>query len=422
MFTDSRFVPFLGHQDERATQIISRIEIASAVRQVFEKQPYPGLRPSALLKGQWLLPPLQWIKAIWQRQQPVRRILIAGCGTGSEAFAFCRRFPNAEIAAVDFSWRAIRAAKDLQRKNRKFQSIRFVVYDLTNPSLPEIVGDGFDFVSCHGVLTYIPSAEEVLRNIARCLANDGVLYLGVNGERHFSERWRQVLPGFGVKAGTFQDTRSVRQLLKLLDALSGQSSGSIANCPSWYLAGDTFGPLIQNWPLGQWVNLWRAAGLNLLGSYSIFQPLRGIFHDHVYRALIPRSRSETVDLFETLRPSEFHRLILSRQAELCPPWKDLRELQNWRLALTQLYHWQWPRKTLRWKTIRKLKLKSQPINTVVDLAIPEWQVEILRRGNGKDSINHILQSIPALAQRGALRDQLYLLYQLCAINLLPPAA
>jgi hypothetical protein len=58
----------------------------------------------------------------------------------------------------------------------------------------------------------------------------------------------------------------------------------------------------------------------------------------------------------------------------------------------------------------------------VELPIPESQVEALRRSNGKHSIDDILRSVPVRISRNALRDQLYLLYQLAAINLLPPSA
>jgi hypothetical protein len=73
------------------------MNIARAVRQIYEKRPYPNLRSSAVANRRWRLPPLPWIKVIWQRHQPPRRILIAGCGIGSEAFTFRRRFPHAEI-------------------------------------------------------------------------------------------------------------------------------------------------------------------------------------------------------------------------------------------------------------------------------------------------------------------------------------
>ena len=73
------------------------MNVARAIRQIYEKRPYPAVRTSAAARGRWLLPPLPWMKAIWQRQHPLRRILIAGCGTGSEAFTLCRQFSDAEI-------------------------------------------------------------------------------------------------------------------------------------------------------------------------------------------------------------------------------------------------------------------------------------------------------------------------------------
>jgi SAM-dependent methyltransferase len=398
------------------------MNIARAVRQIYEKRPYPTLRSLAEANRRWKLPPLPWIKTIWQRRQPAKRILIAGCGTGSEAFALRHLFPDAEIVAIDFSPRSIRAAKDSQRKNRRLRSIRFDVCDLTNSRLPKIVGDSFDFVSCHGVLTYIPRARRVLRNLARCLEPEGVLYLGVNGETHFSGSWRQVLPRFGVKVIDFQETRSLRQLLKLFDVLFGHDSGFVADFEAWYLASDLFGALIQNWSLSKWGRLYRAAGLHLLGSYSIFRPLRAVFAEELYHFLIPRSRAEVVELIEMLRPTTFHRLILSRQPELRPPWQELETLRNWRPVVTPLYHPQWPQKRQQWMTVRNLKMKSPSTNTLVELRMPEWQIEFLRRSNGRDSISDILRSVPVRIPRGSLRDQFYLLYQLGAINLLPPVS
>lgn len=393
------------------------MNIAGAVRRSYQKRPYPAVRS----ERQWELPPLPWIKTIWQRRQPAKRILIAGCGTGSEAFVLCHRFPDAEIVAIDFSPRSIRAAKDSQRKNRRLRRIRFAVCDLTNSRLPKIVGDSFDFASCHGVLSYIPRAHQVLRNLARCLEPEGVLYLGVNGETHFSESWRQVLPRFGIKVIDFQETRSLRQLLKLFDVLFGRDSGLKVCDEAWYLAGDLFGALIQNWSLSKWGRLYRAAGLHLLGSYSIFRPLRAVFADELYHFLIPRSRAEVIELIEMLRPTSFHRLILSRQPELRPPWQELDTLRYWRPVITPLFRQQWPQKRQQWMTVRNLKMKSPSTNTLVELRMPEWQIELLRRSDGSNSIDDILQSLPVRMLRCSLRDQLYLLYQLGAINLLPPA-
>jgi len=394
--------------------------IARAVRRIYEQRPYPNLHSSAAANPQWLLPPLPWINAVWQASHPLRRILVAGCGTGSEAFALQRRFPDAEIVGVDFSPRSIKTAKKLQKKNRRLRRIRFVVCDLSSSKFGKIAGDSFDFVSCHGVLSYIPRPERVLRNFARCLTTDGALYLGVNGEAHFSASWRQSLPGFGVRMTDFQDTRPVRKLLTLFDALSGNHPGWIAKSKSEYIAGDLFGPLIQNWPLMHWTKLCWAAGLHLLGSYSIFRALRPVFDHGLYRFLMPRSRADVVEVFETLRPSGFHRLIFSRQPDPQPPWGELDKLRTWRVIVTGLYGRQWPRRTPRWTKLSNLNLKSPATNTLIELRIPEWEIELLRRSDGKHSIGDILWSVLARIPRAFLRDQLYLLYQLAVINLLPP--
>jgi hypothetical protein len=126
----------------------------------------------------------------------------------------------------------------------------------------------------------------------------------------------------------FQETPSLRPLLKLFDVLAGHRAGELANRNAGYLAGDLFGPLIHDWPLTRWAKLYQAAGLHLLGSYSIFRPLRAAFQDELYRSLMPRSRAQVVELFEMLNPSGFHRLILSRQPERRPPWNDPRKLQR----------------------------------------------------------------------------------------------
>jgi len=221
-----------GEEEEQVQG--KKLNVARAIRRIYEKRPYPSLPCCAMANDRWQLPPLPWIKTIWQWQRLPRRILIAGCGMGSEAFAFYRRFPDAEIVAVDFSPRSINAAKELQRKNG-FGSIRFVVCDLANSRFTKIVGHNFDFISCHGVLTYVPRAHQALRNFANCLARDGALYLGVNGETHYSQGWRQVLPGFGIKVVNFQDTQPLRRLLKLFDSLSGHRGGFIARRNSAYL-------------------------------------------------------------------------------------------------------------------------------------------------------------------------------------------
>ncbi|SRR6266487_3005129 len=106
------------------------MNIARAVRQIHKKRPYPALRTSAEARGQWLLPPLPWIKAIWQRQQPIRRILVTGCGTGNEAFALRHQFQDSFPAGAGNN-KENNAGIDLSMASAMKRHVRFV-YEQAN--------------------------------------------------------------------------------------------------------------------------------------------------------------------------------------------------------------------------------------------------------------------------------------------------
>src|SRR5439155_7601879 len=97
--------------------------VARAVRRIYEKHPYPKPGASASANPKWMLAPLPWMETISGSQSPPQRILVAGCGTGNEAFALCQRLPEAEIVAVDFSPCSIRQANEVRRKSRRFRNI-----------------------------------------------------------------------------------------------------------------------------------------------------------------------------------------------------------------------------------------------------------------------------------------------------------
>jgi SAM-dependent methyltransferase len=228
--------------------------VAERVRRSYEKRPYPGLERTNAAK--WPIAPIEWIEAMWQPQTAPRRILIAGCGTGNEAFAFARRFPEAEIVGVDFCARSIALAKRAQRLLQSSPTLRLVCADLASPELRKAVGRGFDFISCHGVLSYIPQPRVALRNFAQCLARSGALYLGVNGAQHFSASWRRALPRFGFEIGEFQPRRSLPATLAFFEAVAGHKDGWMSKRDAPYLSSDLFAPLMSNWP---WRNGSRSA-------------------------------------------------------------------------------------------------------------------------------------------------------------------
>ncbi|MEI8386652.1 MAG: class I SAM-dependent methyltransferase [Verrucomicrobiota bacterium] len=96
----------------------------------------------------WCLAPMEWIAAVWQPARPSpSRILVAGCGTGAEAFSLSRRFPHSKIVAADFSPRSVAVATDLQRRMPAMKNIHFMVGDLTMRKFARTAGRGFDFIT-----------------------------------------------------------------------------------------------------------------------------------------------------------------------------------------------------------------------------------------------------------------------------------
>jgi hypothetical protein len=63
-------------------------------------------------------------------------------------------------------------------------------------------------------------------------------------------------------------------------------------------------------------------------------------------------------------------------------------------------------------------MKSPSTDTRLDWQMPEWELEILRRCDGKLTLQEILQEVPVPIRRDLLQKQLYQLHQLLIINLI----
>jgi SAM-dependent methyltransferase len=397
--------------------------LTEQIRRTYERHPYPAVGEGVLRDPRWRLAPMEWIHALWKPgrgEVAPERILIAGCGTGREAFQISRRFPTAQIVAVDFSPRSIGLARESQRRAPAMRKIRFLVADLTSRSLANTTGRDFDFISCHGVLSYIPNPERVLANLRRCLAPDGALYLGVNGARHHSAGGRELLPAFGFDPAEFKDTRRLRKLLQLCDAIVGnRGSERIANKPAGYLAGDLFGPLIHNLPLADWIRMARQAKLHFLDNYVAHHALRRAAENDFPKLLLGKSRQELCKLVETLVPGGFHRLLFTRSAAVNPPWKNQEALLGWHPVLTGLYTFRLPKDFRSWQALRRVTFKNAATNTRVEYQMPEWELEMLRQSDGKLPLAGILKQMDLSIPVDILRQQLFALCQLLVIQLRP---
>jgi SAM-dependent methyltransferase len=359
---------------------------------------------------------MEWIDAIGSARSSPQRILVAGCGTGNEAFALRERFSEAEILAIDFSPRTIAIARNAQKRVRKYRDIRFTVGDLTHGS--SLAGTGhFDFVTCHGVLSYLPKPHRLLRTLTRHLAAEGVLYLGVNGSAHFSSAWRDVLPEFDFAIDRLPRA-NFRLYIGLLETLSGMPAGTISRKDASYLASDVFGSLICNRTLPEWIAIGAKADLHFHGSYSAQRNLWPAINDNSVQLFRPRTRGEVAAIVDRVRPSFFHQLIFARYPEARAPWDNPERLLAWRPVLaSHLADQPWPAARGPKSAMQKVAIELPATKTRIDLDVPEWEVGILRDAKGARSLREILRCKTAPA---SLSERLYTLYQLGVLNLLPP--
>lgn len=267
------------------------------------------------------LPPLAWMQSLGRPGAPApRRVLVAGCGTGAEAFELRRALPDADIVAVDFSPRSIAVARRLQRAAPRRRPIRFAVADLNDPRLVAETGGHFDLVTCHGVLTYLPGPQRALRNLAACTHPDGLLYLGVNGEAHPGDRVRRWLGGLGVDTLELRDERRLRAGLRLWDRLHPEAEIALADRPATFLAGDICGPQFNNWSLARWRHVAARAGWSLAATGATSTLLRRTLADAGHRLLYPSTLDELAVRLDLARPVSFHRLLLRRADAAAWDW------------------------------------------------------------------------------------------------------
>ena len=289
--------------------------------------------------------------------------------------------------------------------------------------LPKRVGGNFDFISCHGVLAYVPRWETALRSFATLLAPDGALYLGMNGAAHFSTRWRTALTEFGYDATKAMPARErLTEVIALLNSMSGDGLVSVAKQEASFLPTDLFGPLIQAVGLKQLLAKGCASGLHFLGVHDNHQAFRACVDNEAYRTLMPRSRATVAEISDTLRPAGFHRLLLTRRPALEPPWDALEELAGWRPSLApHLRQHSWPATRRPWSRLREFTIRSVVMNLKLELRTSGHVCELLRRSRGTETLEQLLARTHGAVRNTTVRKHLYLLHQLYLLDLLPPA-
>jgi SAM-dependent methyltransferase len=338
------------------------------------------------------------------------KILVAGCGTGLEALVLGQKYPAAQIIAVDFCTRSIRKARALKKTaGRRAERVTFLRADLTDHRLFDLIGGGFEFVYCHGVLSYIPRANAVLKHFARCLDSDGIVYIGANGSRHFSARWRPALQALGINIFRYRPTQQLRRFLQIFDAIDENKKGLMSRMASDYLSSDLITPYIRNAPLSWWVEQGRHAGLHFVAEYDAFRKARMPASEKLLDVLSARSRAEIQQLVALVEPVGFHRMLFMKRRPPRPP-RTRNEMLSARPTQTNLY------RMTRNARREQLRLESAAANTLVEITQSRWEGPFLQAADGRRSVRQILQTLPTRVAWSDLGSGLYMLYQLGALD------
>jgi ubiquinone/menaquinone biosynthesis C-methylase UbiE/tetratricopeptide (TPR) repeat protein len=162
---------FVLQDGAKAVEAITPIDagLSAAVREQYEEFPYPS----------WKTLPKNL--AVEKAADPLRKkgtkILIAGCGTGSEAVQIATVFPEAEILAVDLSRASLSYAT---AKAREFGAgnVSFRQGDLLR--LGEVLDPAsFDCITCCGVLVCVDDPLAAWESLCRLLKPGGIMRIGL---------------------------------------------------------------------------------------------------------------------------------------------------------------------------------------------------------------------------------------------------
>jgi SAM-dependent methyltransferase len=147
--------------------------ITRAVAEDYERWPYPAWRRLMAIETSKRLP--DEIRALdpgAPQTIPVRaKILIAGCGTGSEAAQVAREYPDCAITAVEIS-RVSLAYAQRQCTAMGLRAIRFLHLDLHRVAE---LHEQFDTIFCSGVLHHLPDPERGWAALSAVLRPGGAM-------------------------------------------------------------------------------------------------------------------------------------------------------------------------------------------------------------------------------------------------------
>lgn len=179
-------------QEEIKTKLKASIrpgdQTSQDVKKMYEENPYPRYR-----YGNYTSP--QYSKTIQEQisleitnstlnfpqrfsasKDPLK-VLIAGCGTGSQVIS-ASRFRNVHITAIDLSISSLAYAA-MKAEEYSMTNVEFIQMDILDINS---IGIRFDVIECAGVIHHMKSPEKALKLLAESLAYGGFIRLGIYSE------------------------------------------------------------------------------------------------------------------------------------------------------------------------------------------------------------------------------------------------
>lgn len=160
------------------TAYVDEDAVSAAVRHQYELNPYPRWSEPPTPESRPLASVIAALPGIKDAGE-VRRLLIAGCGTGYEAIDLARTDPTLQITALDLSRPSLaygaRMATELGVRRTDFRQ-----GDILHLGLLE---GAFDVAISTGVLHHMDDPAAGLASVVRSLRPGGVLRLGLYSER-----------------------------------------------------------------------------------------------------------------------------------------------------------------------------------------------------------------------------------------------
>jgi 2-polyprenyl-3-methyl-5-hydroxy-6-metoxy-1,4-benzoquinol methylase len=174
--------------------------VSAAVQAQYEANPYPRwVRMQQGFPGQPLA-------------QQVRRILVAGCGTGQHAISAAQRFPGASVLAVDLSLASLAYAK----RKTVVSNVEYRQADILGLAG---IDERFDLIECSGVLHHLEDPFEGWRILAGLRNPGGLMRIGLYSElgRRAVVRARELIAAEGFTA----DAAGIRSCRAAIRARTG---------------------------------------------------------------------------------------------------------------------------------------------------------------------------------------------------------